>query len=98
MTPDELTGRGHRAQQALEEFVQPAIDAARAQYMEALTRVAATEPWSTTKIVNLAAARNVVDMVETHLRLMISHGQDAAAKAQKTRQIEDLPHVKKRWI
>ena len=98
MTPDELIGRGHRAQQALEEFVQPAIDAARAEYLEALTRVAAIEPWNTAKIVNLAAAKNVVDKVEAHLRLMIAHGKDAAAKAQKTRQIEELPHVKKRWI
>lgn len=98
MTKDELLAKGSRAQSAWDEFIGPALESARADYMEALTRVAANEPWQSDKIVKLAMATRVIDLVGSHIQSIVTNGAVEARRADHARQIEDLPAVKRRWL
>lgn len=98
MTPEELHRRGAHAQTAWDEFIAPAIEGMRAEYLSALTRIAAHEPWEVAKITKLAIAQNVIGAVEDHLRAAMMHGEVAARDQARVRAIEDLPERKKRWI
>ena len=97
MNNHELAERGRQAKEAF-GFIGPALESARAEYMEALTTIAAKEPWAADKITKLAIARNVIDKVEAHLRIIMAHGDEAARKLEKAREIAELPAAKKRWL
>ncbi|HKR17649.1 hypothetical protein [Rhizorhapis sp.] len=97
MTPEQLAERGRQAQQAF-GFLSPALDSIRAEYMEALTAVAAKEPWASDKIVKLAVARNVIDKVEAHLRAIIANGGVAEHQINRAREIAELPVAKRKWL
>lgn len=90
--------RSRRAQSALEEFVGPACEAARADYLAAMTQIAVNEPWATDKITKLAVAQNVIDMVEQHLRVAISEGKEAQRIANRAEQIALIPEHKRNLL
>lgn len=98
MTRDETLARGARARAAMEEFVTPAVEGIRAEYLARLTEIAANEPWNSDKIVKLAIASRVIDAVESHLANAIMAGRVEQQNAERARQIEDLPAHKRRWI
>lgn len=98
MTDDEHASRGMRAAMAWDEFVEPALNAIAAEYMAALTSVAASEPWQSDKIVKLAVATRVIDKVQEHLRAAIMAGDSARAKIGRAHEIEQLPARKRKWI
>jgi hypothetical protein len=57
VSPEDLRARGFRAKAALDEFLGPAMAPIKAEYLAALTELAANEPWSTAKITKLAVAQ-----------------------------------------
>jgi hypothetical protein len=97
MTPQQITDRARNAKIAWDEFVGPAIEACRADYMAALTKVAANEPWESDKIVKLAIATRVIDMVESQMRALIQQGADAQKAIDRAAQIANLPARKRKW-
>ncbi len=90
--------RSRRAQSALEKFVGPACEAARADYLAAMTQIAVNEPWATDKITKLAVAQNVIDMVEQHLRVAISEGKEAQRNADRAERIALIPERKRNLL
>ena len=94
----EATERGRRAHELLDEFLGPALDAARADYLAAMTQVAASEPWASDKITKLAIAQKVIDLVESHLRAAIASGEVAARNDARAEKVASIPHAKRRWI
>lgn len=98
MTDEEQASRGMRAAMAWDEFVEPAAIAIAAEYMAALTKVAASEPWQSDKVVKLAVATNVVSKVQEHLRAAIMTGDAARARISRATEIEQIPARKRKWI
>jgi len=98
MSDRETIDRARRALAALEDFVGPACEAARADYFGALTHIAVTEPWATDKITKLAVAQNVIDMVEQHLRVAISEGTEAQRNADRAERIALIPERKRNLL
>ena len=98
LTNEQLARRGQRATEAFDEFVGPAIEASRAEYMEALTKLAANEPWRSDKIVKLSIAIRVIDKVAEHMKVAMANGAEAAKQIGRARQIAELPEAKRRWL
>lgn len=98
MTREQLAERGRQAAMAYEEFVGPATEAIRAEYMEALTKLAANEPWRSDKIVKLSIAMRVIDKVAEQIKVAMANGAEASKQMDRARQIAELPAAKRRWI
>lgn len=98
MTSEEFQRRAAHAQAAWDEFIGPAIEQMRAEYMAAMSRLAANEPWEAGKITKLAIAQRVIDAVEEHLRSAITHGEYVARDRARIAKIQELPERKRRWI
>lgn len=98
MTPQHLAVRARNAQASWDEFVGPIVETVRAEYLSALTKIAANEPWQSDKIVKLAIAQRVIDTVESQMKAMILQGADAQKAIDRAAQIENLPARKRRWI
>ena len=95
---EERRARGFQAKQALEEFVGPAIESLRSDYMEALSRLAVNEPWATDKLVKLAIAQRVINTVEQQMKTIILDGEVAAKDKSRADEIAKLPEAKRRWL
>jgi len=91
MNAEQRAARGQRAELALEEFFAPAMREAREAYLAAMTRIAANEPWESSKISKLAIAQTVIDMIDQHMRTAIMDGADASRAVEHARRIEDIP-------
>lgn len=91
MSHAERADRGRRAGDAFVEFVQPALVDARATYLEAMTRIAADEPWQAGKITKLAIAQRVIDLVEEHLRAAMANGIEAQKTIDHANKVSDIP-------
>lgn len=98
MSPDEARDRGFRASQAWDEFVGPACEQLRQEYMAALTKIAANEPWETAKITKLAVAQRVIDAVEQQIKIAIMNGQAGAVQIDRAAQISRIPEAKRRFL
>lgn len=98
MTRDEAIDRSNRAKSANADFIAPACAALKAEYLEALTRIAANEPWETAKITKLSVALRVIDAVEQHVGAAIASGTPAQADRDRAERISKLPEAKRRWI
>jgi hypothetical protein len=83
---------------AYEEFVGPATETIRAEYMEALTKLAANEPWRSDKIVKLSIAMRVIDKVAEQIKVAMANGAEASKQMDRARQIAELPAAKRRWL
>jgi len=90
--------RGYRAKAAMEEFFAPAMDVMRDEYMAALTKIAANEPWETAKMTKLAVAQRVIDTVYQHAMAAILDGEMAAQEKNRAEQIAALPEAKRKWL
>lgn len=91
MSNTERADRGRRANEAFDEFVSPALTMARATYLEAMTRIAADEPWQAAKITKLAIAQKVIDMIEEHMRASMLDGAEAQRAIDHARKVSDIP-------
>lgn len=97
MTDQEIFERANRARAAWDEFIEPFIASARADYITGLTDVAANEPWQSDKIVKLAIATRVIDKVEEQFHAVMLSGDSVARKAARAEQIAQIPARKRRW-
>jgi hypothetical protein len=66
--------------------------------MEALTKLAANEPWRSDKIVKLSIAMRVIDKVAEQIKVAMANGAEASKQMDRARQIAELPAAKRRWI
>lgn len=98
MTPEQRIDRSYRASNAMEEFVSPAIDAARTEYLSALTRLAANEPWETGKLTKLAVAMKVIELVEQHIRAAIVDGEVVSRENARAQQIASIPEFRRNML
>ena len=98
MTPEDRRARGFRASAALDEFVAPAIEQLRSEYMAALTQLAVSEPWASDKLVKLAVAQRVINIVEQHFKQLVADGEITAAKISRAQEIARLPEAKRKWL
>lgn len=92
-----MTEAIERARRAAEagEILGPALDAARAEYLAAMTQIAANEPWETAKITKLAIAQRVVDIVEQHIRAAILSGEVAKHDDARAEAIAAIPGTRR---
>ena len=79
-------------------FVGPALESSRGEYMAALTKLAANEPWRSDKIVKLSIAMRVIDKIEEQMKLVMANGAEAAKQIDRARQIAELPEAKRKWL
>jgi len=98
VTNEQLAEKGRRAAEAFGEFVGPALEASRTDYMEALTKLAANEPWNSDKIVKLSIAMRVIDKVAEQMKLAMANGAEASRQMQRAREIAELSPAKRRWL
>lgn len=97
MNEDAKRDRGHRAANAFDEFVAPALNDLRDEYLGALSSLAVNEPWATDKLTKLAVAQRVINAVEQHMRRAIVDGEEANRKITRAEEIAGLPEAKRRW-
>jgi len=95
---EERRSRGFRAKSALDEFLAPAFEAVRAEYLSALMKTATNEPWETTKIRNLSIAQSAINEVERQIRAIVTDGEMAASQKSRAEKIAALPEHKRKWI
>lgn len=95
---DARRTRAFQAKHAMDEFISPAMEALRAEYLEALSRLAVSEPWSANKLVKLAIAQRVINAVEQHIKTLIMDGEIAAKEKSRADEIAKLPEAKRRWL
>ena len=98
LTREQLAERGRQAEAAWTEFVGPALESSRAEYMAALTKLAVNEPWRSDKIVKLSIAMRVIDKIEEQMKLAMANGAEAAKQIDRARQIAELPEAKRKWL
>lgn len=98
MTPEQSRERAFHAQRALEEFVSPAVESLREEYLQALKHLAANEPWATDKIVKLAVAQRVIDVVEQQMRAIIAGGEAAQHQINRAAQLAAIPETKRNML
>ena len=91
--------RAEQAEQALNQFLGPAFDVCRAEYMEKLAAIAA-KPLSNdlrAGMEKLALAVKVIDEVRAQITGVVADGRFARADKDRARRIVELPTEKRRW-
>jgi hypothetical protein len=99
---DAATARaqGIRALAALDEFLTPAFDTVRDDYMRKLAKIAA-EPLDDklrAAMEKLALAIKVVDQTEIQIRALVAGGEVVETGEQRSRKIADMPAERRRWL
>lgn len=98
MTEYERIDRANRARQALDEFLEPALDALLVEYTRKLVEVSTDEPWESGKISKLAQAMKVTDRVKQHIRALVTDGDAATASLKHAQDIAKLPVERRKWL
>lgn len=98
LSDEEKKARGYRAKSAMDEFLAPAMKALEAEYLVALTTLAASEPWATDKLTKLAVAQRVIKTVEQHIIAAVMDGEVASQNLERAKKIAALPEAKRRWV
>jgi hypothetical protein len=97
LSDEEKVARAVRARFAMDEFLAPALKALEAEYLTALTTLAANEPWETSKITKLAVAQRVIKSVEQQIIMAVLEGEIAGQELGRAKKIAALPEAKRRW-
>lgn len=97
LSDEEKVARAVRAKFAMEEFLAPALRDLEAEYLTALTTLAANEPWETGKITKLAVAQRVITTAEQHIIRAVLEGELAGQELHRAKKIAALPEAKRRW-
>ena len=101
MTDRDRAARGHRAAQALDEFVGPAVAAYRATLLARIGDVAVTELNSgarADKLSSLSLALRVADEIEGGIKDMIRDGEYAVEKMSRVEKIERMTPAKRNLL
>jgi|SRR6478752_1817437 len=100
MTDEALRmARAEQANQALQQFLVPAFDVARAEYLEKLAAIAAKPLTADLRagMEKLALGVKVIDEVRAQIESLVGDGKFAQADANRARRIAELPTEKRRW-
>lgn len=89
--------RMSRAKRALEEFIEPAFDAAHNAYFARLKDITSRSPWETAKIAALANACRVLEEVHSQVCGLIHDGEHAKSQMIRAEKIEQLSPAKAKW-
>lgn len=95
---DERITRGHNARRALDEFLMPAFEVVREEYLNRLEAICSSKPWATNEIAALANARRVVDEVERQIMGLVLDGEMAKQDSDRAKRIEGLSPAKRRLL
>ena len=98
LSDEEKVARAQRAKMAMDEFLAPALNAIGAEYLTALTTLAANEPWETGKISKLAIAQRVIKSVEQHIIMTVMDGVQADSNLARAKQIAAIPEAKRKFL
>lgn len=98
LSDEEKVARAVRAKFAMEEFLAPALKNLEAEYLTALTSLAANEPWETSKITKLAVAQRVISTVGQHIMRAVLEGEVSGQELERAKKIAELPEAKRRWV
>jgi len=92
--------RAEQADAAMKQFLSPAFDVVRAEYLEKLGEIAAKPLTADMRagMEKLALAVKVVDVVRAQLTSLIMDGKIAHADLRRADKIASLPTEKRRWI
>lgn len=97
LSDEEKVARAMRAKLAMDEFLAPALKSLEAEYLVALTTLAASEPWETGKITKLAVAQRVIASVGQQIITVVLDGGIASQELERAKKIAALPDAKRRW-
>jgi glycyl-tRNA synthetase alpha subunit len=91
--------RANQAEQALTQFLAPAFDVVRTDYMEKLASIAAKPLTNDMRagMEKLALAVKVVDEVRAQVTALVADGQVAQSDLRRASNIAELPSEKRRW-
>jgi hypothetical protein len=90
--------RAEHARRAMEEFLGPAFEQARAAYGARMVEIAGSTPWEAGRITALANALRIVDEVEAQVTAQIADGADARTKLIRADRIEQLTPARRRLL
>lgn len=97
LSDEEKVARAIRAKHAMDEFLAPALKAIEAEYLTALSSLAANEPWETGKITKLAVAQRVINTVGQQIIQAVLEGELSGQELNRAKKIAALPEAKRRW-
>lgn len=91
--------RAEQANAALTQFLAPAFDVCRAEYLEKLAEIASRPLTNDMRagMEKLALAVKVIDAVRGQITGLVLDGNLARDTAQRTAQLDALTPEKKRW-
>lgn len=95
----EIAARGQRAQALMDEFVAPALDGMRDEYLARMATVATNEldpKVRADKITALSTALKVLDNLTSGINAAIKDGEAAQNKLLKAEDVERMTPQKKR--
>lgn len=98
MTDAERIERARRAQLALDEFLTPVFDIIGAEYLGRLKAITSREPWEAGKISSLANASRIVDEVRNQITALVLDGQEAQAKINRAKRVENMSASDRRLL
>lgn len=98
MTPEQRTARAHRAKAAMEEFVGPAFDYARHEFITRMGMHAANKPWAVDEIRSLALAVKVLDEVRGQISACIADGEVAGREMIRAERFERIRPTKRKIL
>ncbi len=98
LSDEEKVARAIRARHAMDEFLAPALKELEAEYLTALSTLAANEPWETGKITKLAVAQRVITAVGQQIIRAVLDGEVAGQELNRAKKIAALPEAKRRWV
>jgi hypothetical protein len=90
--------RAEHARRAMEEFLAPAFEQARAAYGARMVEIAGSTPWEAGRITALANALRIVDEVEAQVTAQIADGAEARTKLIRADRIEQLTPARRRLL
>jgi hypothetical protein len=98
LTEAQRIERGRRAQMALDEFLDPALDALIAVYSARIEEIAATQPWEAGKITALANATRIARQVRSQIMGLVHDGDTVRQRKDRAAEIEKLSPAKRRFL
>lgn len=98
LTESQRIDRARRAQMALEEFLDPALNAVVEAYAARVEELAATQPWEAQKITALANAIRIAKQVKAQVMAIVYEGENAKRQKDHAAEIEKLSPAKRRFL
>ncbi len=99
-TTTDRMNRAQRANEAMVEFIGPALEVMRTDYMDKLRDVAAKHPMRgepLAMVEKLSTALKIVDQIEVQMRALIADGTVAQADADRASNIARLNTEQRRY-